>query len=81
MVDALKIALSFWRFWRVTVSSGGSRLSWSLAVSAAVSSCATVMIRVSLDAIDILMSYAGNHLRVCTMHSDDVAGNQMRWQW
>jgi len=59
-----KISLSLWRFCRVTASSVGRRLSWSVAVSAAVSSCAAASMRASLDAIGILMSYAGNHRNV-----------------
>ena len=47
---APKMSLNFWRFWRVTVSSVGSRLLWSVAVSAAASSCAAVMTRASLEA-------------------------------
>ena len=75
-----KISLSFWRFCRVTVSSLGRRLSWSVAVSAAVSSCAAASMRASLDAIGILMSYAGNHRNVWTMRLAPVAGNHNRWQ-
>ena len=69
VVVVLKMSLHFWRFWRVTVSSVGRKLSWSVAVSAAVSSCAATSMRASLEAIGILMSYARNHFNVWTMPS------------
>ena len=75
-----KISLSFWRFCRVTVSSVGRRLSWSVAVRAAVSSWAAARMRASLEAMGILMSYAGNHFKVWTMRSAPVPGNHNRWQ-
>ena len=61
--------------------SDGSRLSWSIAVSATVSPCAAVIMSASLDAMGIMMLCAENHFSVWTILLDEVSGNQMWWHW